>query len=65
MWDGGRFRVCDGDFVELGKNKRRKEGYDLGSQPGSLPLPPMIQYMRLKSIPKANNFINLIQSIIQ
>ena len=25
MWDGGEFRVCGGDFVELGKNKRGKE----------------------------------------
>jgi len=30
MWDGGNFRLCGGDFVELGKNKRRKERYDDG-----------------------------------
>ena len=35
MWDGRGFRVCGGDFVELGKNKRRNERYDRGSQPGS------------------------------
>jgi len=28
MWDGGGFRVCDANFVELGKNKREKERYD-------------------------------------
>ena len=33
MWDGGRFRVCGGNFVELRKDKRRKERYDCGSQP--------------------------------
>jgi len=21
MWDGGGFRICGGDFVELGKNR--------------------------------------------
>ena len=30
MWDGGEFRDCSGDFVELGKNKRRKKRYDRG-----------------------------------
>ena len=35
MWDGRDFRVRGGDFVELEKNKRRKERYDRGSQPGS------------------------------
>ena len=24
MWDGGGFRVCGGDFVELGKKKSEK-----------------------------------------
>jgi len=33
MWDGGGYRACGGDFVELGKNKREKERYDRGSQP--------------------------------
>jgi len=33
IWDGGGFRVCSRDFVKLGKNKRRKERYDRGSQP--------------------------------
>jgi len=31
-WDGGGFRVCGGDFVELRKNKRKNERYDRGSQ---------------------------------
>jgi len=35
MWNGGIFRVYGGDFEELEKNKRRKERYDRGSQPGS------------------------------
>jgi len=29
------FRVYDGDFVELGKDRRGKERYDRGSQPGA------------------------------
>jgi len=33
MWDGGGFRVCGGDFVELGKNKRRKERYNRRANP--------------------------------
>jgi len=32
MSDVGEFRVCSGDFVELGKNKRRNERYDRRSQ---------------------------------
>jgi len=35
MWDEGGFRVSGGNFGELGKNKRKKEIYDRGSQPGS------------------------------
>jgi len=29
---GGDFRACDGDFVELRKNNRRKKRYNRGSQ---------------------------------
>ena len=36
MWDGGGFRVCGGDLVELGKNKGGNERYDRKSQPGFL-----------------------------
>jgi len=32
MWDRGRFRVCGGDFVELGRTRGKKERYDRGSQ---------------------------------
>ena len=35
MWNGGGFRVCGGDFMELRKNKRRKKRYDRELQPGS------------------------------
>ena len=35
MWDEGDFSVCGGILVELEKNKREKERYDRGSQPGS------------------------------
>jgi len=35
MWDVGAFRVCGEDFVELGKNKKRKKSYDSRSQPES------------------------------
>ena len=59
MWDGEEFRICGGDFVELEKNKRGKERYDYRSQPESW---PMIQSMRLKSIPKVNSFIFLSKS---
>ena len=34
-WDGGGFRVCAGDFVELGKDMREKERYDRKLQPES------------------------------
>jgi len=61
MWDGGGFRVCGGDFVELGKKKSEK----IWSRITILILasPPMIQSKGIQTNTKANSFIFLIKII--
>ena len=62
MWDGWWFRIWGGDFVKLGKNNRRKERYDRGSQPGSWLYRLWFNPWESKSIPRANNSIFLLKS---
>ena len=61
MWDGGGIKVCGGDFVKLGENKKRKDM--IANRNSNLGFTVYDSIHEIKINMKANSFIFFIKII--